>query len=226
MNHQAAQLYIGQQTTTQQTVLERIKKQVCSCICAISKAIDHKTYYHLLWVEPSKQWYTISDLEKVMHAVNYRYDQPFFIVITDVDKLSQVCANSLLKTLEEPHENIFFYLTAQSQEVILPTIISRSVVHIIDAGKTSAHAVLLEQIQKAQQLSLTQFARILEESTPAESDSKILLDHLIEQYHCSSLAQKDEIINFLLVMRERTPMPGSVKFFWRTVFLGIKQLHS
>lgn len=48
-------------------------------------------------------------------------------VIKNIDKLRHESANALLKTIEEPEDNVFFILVSNSMD-ILPTIISRSIV--------------------------------------------------------------------------------------------------
>ena len=42
------------------------------------------------------------------------------------EKLHEVCANKLLKLLEEPPEKTIFLLISEAPEMILPTILSRT----------------------------------------------------------------------------------------------------
>ena len=52
------------------------------------------------------------------------------ILIDEAQNLNPQAANSLLKILEEPQENVFFFLIAPSSEHVLPTIRSRTqIVH-------------------------------------------------------------------------------------------------
>ncbi len=48
------------------------------------------------------------------------------VIIEDVDRLGLSAANALLKTLEEPLENVHFLLTTSSLNAVLPTIKSRA----------------------------------------------------------------------------------------------------
>lgn len=50
------------------------------------------------------------------------------IVVEEADALNASSANMLLKILEEPPENTFFFLRAASLTHVLPTLVSRSVV--------------------------------------------------------------------------------------------------
>lgn len=52
--------------------------------------------------------------------------RPYLIVILeDLGRLKVEAMNTLLKTLEEPGEDVFFFLTANKEEDVLPTIRSR-----------------------------------------------------------------------------------------------------
>ena len=50
---------------------------------------------------------------------------PTAYIISDVDQLSIAAQNSLLKTLEETPENMYFMLTATQEDLVIPTILSR-----------------------------------------------------------------------------------------------------
>lgn len=47
------------------------------------------------------------------------------VIIDDVDKMSVSAMNSLLKFLEEPEQNIYFFLLTHHKNRVLPTILSR-----------------------------------------------------------------------------------------------------
>ena len=48
-----------------------------------------------------------------------------FVIISNADEMNSESANSFLKTLEEPHDNITIILTTSRPDTILPTILSR-----------------------------------------------------------------------------------------------------
>lgn len=50
----------------------------------------------------------------------------FAAIIDDADRMNDVAANRLLKTLEEPPGNVTFILVAESRTALLPTIVSRT----------------------------------------------------------------------------------------------------
>lgn len=61
------------------------------------------------------------------------------------EKLHEVCANKLLKLLEEPPEKTLFLLVSEAPEMILPTIISRTQRFNVPRIEESAMAEALQQ---------------------------------------------------------------------------------
>jgi DNA polymerase-3 subunit delta' len=69
----------------------------------------------------------IKEIRKLQHQLGlYPYCSPYKIgLILEAEKMTQEAANALLKTLEEPSGEAVIILTAQSENFILPTIVSR-----------------------------------------------------------------------------------------------------
>lgn len=80
----------------------------------------------------------ISELRKLQEELVYGSDYFRVIVIEDVhfQVLNRHSVASLLKTIEEAKSNIIFLLMAQSPEVVIPTIKSRS--QILNLGQTES----------------------------------------------------------------------------------------
>lgn len=71
--------------------------------------------------------YKIENIKELIHFVNLK---PYnsvkrLAVILEAETLSPVCANALLKTLEEPPKDSIIILTTKNEQKILPTILSR-----------------------------------------------------------------------------------------------------
>src|SRR5258706_3290004 len=60
------------------------------------------------------------------------------VVIENAENLTIEAQNALLKVLEEPPSNTFIFLSADSQEKFLPTIISRCKIITLEENKRSA----------------------------------------------------------------------------------------
>jgi DNA polymerase III delta prime subunit len=70
----------------------------------------------------------IEDARNLINFVRLSSGKEEFILLENIDEATPEASNSLLKTLEEPRENIKFILTAKSPSLVLPTILSRCTV--------------------------------------------------------------------------------------------------
>jgi len=65
------------------------------------------------------------------------------VIINDAEKMNREAANSILKELEEPHDNVIIILLINNMEKILPTIISRCYkIELKRAGKKEIESKL------------------------------------------------------------------------------------
>jgi DNA polymerase III subunit delta' len=87
----------------------------------VKKEIDDKT-------KKLKSFITIDQIRKLNHFSRETAiidDVPKFIIIDSADDLNLNASNALLKILEEPKKNTFFFLISHKPSVLLPTIKSR-----------------------------------------------------------------------------------------------------
>ncbi len=73
--------------------------------------------------------YTVEDAEKIIsecHMKPFEFSCKIFL-LTDFDTASSAVQNKLLKMIEEPPKNVYFFLTAKIFDMVLPTIRSRAV---------------------------------------------------------------------------------------------------
>jgi DNA polymerase III delta prime subunit len=68
----------------------------------------------------------IHEMQKIISLAH----QPLNVVIREAQFLNPPAQNALLKTLEEPPENTTIYLYVDSEDNLLPTIVSRCVVKV------------------------------------------------------------------------------------------------
>ncbi|MBT4384500.1 AAA family ATPase [Candidatus Peregrinibacteria bacterium] len=68
----------------------------------------------------------IAEIRKLIARVQESHSKPYLvIVIENISRMRVESLNALLKTLEEPREGVIFFLTANRDEEVLPTIRSR-----------------------------------------------------------------------------------------------------
>ncbi len=73
--------------------------------------------------------YTVEDAEKIIsecHMKPFEFDCKIFL-LKDFDEASAAVQNKLLKVIEEPPKNVYFFITAKIFDMVLPTIRSRAV---------------------------------------------------------------------------------------------------
>jgi len=68
----------------------------------------------------------VSDIKVVQKSLNNKRKEPLIVIIDEVDKMTASTPETLLKTLEEPVDNVFFILTTHNMFNIPQTIVSRS----------------------------------------------------------------------------------------------------
>lgn len=83
---------------------------------------------NILEIKTDKKTYQVNDFALAYRFCEMATKETRLIFINDLDKLSEITSNKLLKILEETPKNIYFFLLWKGSSKILPTIISRSVV--------------------------------------------------------------------------------------------------
>ena len=78
-------------------------------------------------VLPDKKSIAIDQVRAVKHeaAMTAFSEGRRVFIVEDADKMGEAAANSLLKILEEPPDNVHFVLTSSRSNALLPTILSR-----------------------------------------------------------------------------------------------------
>ena len=67
----------------------------------------------------------ISDTRELKSLTSLKVDCPTAIYIDNIDQATEETLNAFLKNLEEPQDNLYYILTANSLATVLPTITSR-----------------------------------------------------------------------------------------------------
>ncbi len=86
---------------------------------------------NIIYISKTKDKNVI-DVSQIREIINFQNfssfnNEPKCIIIDDLEFLNINAANSLLKSLEEPNENVFFFLINNSEKKIIETIKSRCV---------------------------------------------------------------------------------------------------
>lgn len=99
----------------------------CKTDCNLCSLIDSNSYSNLKIIDPDGLWIKKEQLEslKIDFKTKSIDSSPRVYIIFDADKLNKNSANSILKFLEEPEENIIAILVTSNRYNVLNTIVSR-----------------------------------------------------------------------------------------------------
>ena len=231
MNNQA-QLWIGTHQSLHQEVITFLQKKLCQqngCLsCIDCKKIQTLQHHAIMWISPEKH-YTLSHIEPIFEAIAFRNDshQNFYFVLEKADTLNPSCANSLLKSVEEPPEGYHFIFLAQRVDEILPTIRSRcTITNFRKQDNTVIHESFLHHFKVKTDAIF--FLQTLEATQPNERESLELIDSLLlhwnTQYNQNPNGIAAKIIPYLQEGISSPPMPGSSKIFWKNIFLKVNSI--
>ena len=67
----------------------------------------------------------ISDIRDLNNLLRLKAKKPTGYIIDSIDKATIQSQNAFLKNLEEPQENVYFFLTSSNENNLIPTIVSR-----------------------------------------------------------------------------------------------------
>lgn len=108
-----------------------------TCNCRSCRKIKQTQHPYVEWIRPSGNTYSVDDIAIIFERARFalEQDERFVFVIHDAQLLNQATANRLLKMLEEPPLGYFFILLTTNKSVLLPTIISRSHVIVLNGAR-------------------------------------------------------------------------------------------
>ena len=97
--------------------------------------VENETHSNILSIKKKKDKNNI-EIEQIREIVKFTNQSSFnnksrFVIIDDVEYLNINSSNALLKSLEEPNHNVYFFLIYNSEMSILDTIKSRCLEHKI-----------------------------------------------------------------------------------------------
>lgn len=234
-----AHLWIGSYDIVRTTIVGVLQKNFCAhngCThCATCHAIAAEQYHAVQWIRPEKQ-YTRDLLNPLFEQLSFALpaEEQFFFILEQVDFMPAACANSLLKSLEEPPRGYYFFLCTQREHTILPTIRSRCMLHTVTAPKEQKYMhPLFHYFTSTLAQDPLSFLADLEASDINEQESIALLDALLAHFmHTAKQALREQntliyqrtlpIIEKISAAFEQLPMPGSSKIFWKDMYLHIR----
>lgn len=185
--------------------LKNINKEFFSCsTCKICKQIEHGNYvdFYIINVDSSIKKEDILYLKQEM-STKARFSRKVYW-IKNIDSITPQAANSILKFLEEPEENITAILTTTNLKAVLDTIISRcQIINIgsdkkdlnINSEEIQMYIEFFQLYEKNRDLAILEFINFMENRKKVED----FIDYMIKKIADSNQNEnKVELLSILL----------------------------
>jgi len=240
-------LFVGNETQLEITIIKKLQQIFCSisdnCFCNECRKIKTKQHPNVIWIEP-KNRYVLDDLEVLFEKIRFRLDekQCAFFILKKAQLLSPVCANKLLKTLEEPPPGFNFFLLTNNVNAIIPTIRSRCSIHYTKhrTNDLLLHPILSFFIDTTKLSDPFFFDQELKKQNLTEQETVDLLNDLINsiqkkiiEYNKKCFGSRDlerlqqdknydylqTTVDFLQKQLYKPPQAGGSTMFWRKLFM-------
>ncbi len=136
----------------------------------------------------------IADTRELGKVTKLSFNTPTAILMNSIDEITEEAGNAFLKNLEEPQENIFYILTANSLAAVLPTIVSRC--QII---KVKGQRLKVKNENTEKFLELTTGGKLaVVDKIKDRGEAKEFIQNLIEISHFNLLnSDKNKIITVM-----------------------------
>ncbi len=226
-----SQVWIGNSNTLKAAIVTYLQQQLCNSngcqSCIVCTQITQEQSASVHWLQPQGN-YKLEQVEPIHQQLSYRLGQheQFYFIFQDAQYLSAACANSLLKSIEEPPRGYHFIFLTNRKEAVISTILSRStIVNLTNKSNYSCDHPLYLIFTLQQTPNGATFWQILESQTTLTDQLSYELLENIYQYWLQHYTKdplfaqpKIELFQKLLLT---PPMPGSSKLFWRQVYLQL-----
>lgn len=133
--------------------------------CGSCRKIQNTQHEGLHIVEPQGAQIKIEQAREVIRFLSLKSQrQPQAVLILEAHKMNSQTANALLKVIEEPPENSYFFICTSSLSAMLPTIRSRSQIWRLPNLKPETLKTIFPQAEQTLILSAQGRADLLEKS--------------------------------------------------------------
>lgn len=94
--------------------------------CAICREIEKGYHSDTIELSDNGESVKIEEIREILTKLNLSRQSSYkILLVQNIERMTLESANAMLKTLEDPPENVIFILTTSRIKEILPTIISR-----------------------------------------------------------------------------------------------------
>lgn len=95
-------------------------------ICHVCREIARGYHGDTIEIADDGDSIKIETVREVLHRLHMSKQAPYkILLVQNIERMTAESGNAMLKTLEDPPENVIFLLTASNTREVLPTILSR-----------------------------------------------------------------------------------------------------
>jgi hypothetical protein len=207
------------------------------CSCAECEKILAQQHPSIIWITPEKN-YTTKDIAVIFEKIRFSLDEDhhFFFILYKVETLPAVCANRLLKVIEEPPPRYHFLLQTCNVRNVLPTIVSRCLIFQLTSSDDNQDLdPLLSFFTNPQLLdNPLEFEQALKKQQPSHIQAQELMCDLIDFFSTklrdmhlhdttNNVAQHDYLVRCVHYLHEKLkkpPQQGSSIIFFKNLYVS------
>ena len=164
---------------------KKLNKENCGN-CHQCEVIDSGNFPEIEIIKPEGLWIKKEQLQNLQKEFNTKalIGNKRIYIITQADRLNKSSANSILKFLEEPDNNLVAILLTDNIYNVLPTIISRCQILKLKATNISKEA--LNEYQKLKQITASK-SNLEDDILNQKIEKTIDFVNYYEKYHLNTI---------------------------------------
>lgn len=166
--------------------------------CEVCKRIQKGVHSDTIVAPNDGEAVKISFVRDLVARINMTTQSKYTIVLIEqIERLTSEAANALLKTLEEPPNNVIFIMTTENIRLILPTVISRTRIVSFELCSEDDLKMRLQDLFPEVSPKLLEQASLLSLGKPGKAigflEDRSNLDYYQSLYNeaCALLAESD-----------------------------------
>lgn len=230
-----AYLFAGPDNVGKYTVAKKLA-HILQCAqnfcfeCSTCQEIDKGYHADTLELLDDGSSVKIEQIRKVLERLNMTTQSPYKVfLLENIERMTIESSNALLKTLEDPPENVIFLLTTSRVKDILPTIVSRVRIAPFHRLDDETMATLIKKQHPMAEPDVVETVAALALGRPGKALSLLGDPEMYEQYRkmyadIEMFLQNPDRVNQFLYIEELTTNAKEVGQQLIQEFLDIFQL--
>ncbi len=170
--------------------------------CHNCKRVDNMSHPNLFYIQPKGKVIKKEQVQELIKEFSKASleNGPRIYIVEDADRFNPTSANTLLKTMEEPGEDIYQILITENYNALLKTIISRAeTIHFKPIDKNIISDYLINKgVSKSVAHVVSEYTADIESAEEIASDVQMntIIDLVIQIYQTLLEPQKSSLILF------------------------------